>query len=331
MPETRFGVDLITFYHPQFWGVGDYDEIVELRRKDPLAMWQRILDGMQAAGIELLELTFPPADWHSAIEAYGSAAAFRQELASRGLALKSGFHIALGWGADTDPAQAADEAAAYAEFIRDAGGDTMVVGPPMRRSRDAQPPLFVDHAYMSTLADILHRVGNATLRLGVKTAVHTEAHSVFCTQRDVDLLMTLTDPVYVFMCPDTGHLTLSGANPSLVMDHHRDRMVLSHWKDAIGAMPEIPIDENVHLAHREYFRRVGAGSIDWFAWNRLVNETPVSGVTLLELDAVPDPIGEMRAAREYIERALHKTATPAASDFPEFDEEQELLTTPAAQ
>lgn len=326
MPETRFGVDLITFYHPQFWGVGDYDEIVELRRKDPLAMWERILDGMQAAGIELLELTFPPADWHSAIEAYGSAGAFRQELASRGLALKSGFHIALGWGADTDPSQAADEAAAYAEFIRDAGGDTMVVGPPMRRSRDAQPPLFVDHAYMSTLADILHRVGDATLRLGVKTAVHTEAHSVFCTQRDVDLLMTLTDPVYVFMCPDTGHLTLSGANPSLVMDHHRDRMVLSHWKDAIGAMPETPIDENVHLAHREYFRRVGAGSIDWFAWNRLVNETPVSGVTLLELDAVPDPVGEMRAAREYIERALNKTAAPRVDD-----RELAILTSAAAR
>jgi sugar phosphate isomerase/epimerase len=324
MPETRFGVDLITFYHPQFWGVGDYDEIVELRHRDPLAMWQRILDGMQAAGIELLEMTFPPADWHSAIEAYGSADGFRAELLSRGLALKSGFHIALGWDEGTDASQAADEAAAYAEFIRDAGGDTMVVGPPMRRSRDAQPPLFIDHAYMSNLADILHRVGDATLRLGVKTAVHTEAHSVFCTQRDVDLLMTLTDPVYVFMCPDTGHLTLSGANPSLVMDHHRDRMVLSHWKDAIGAMPEVPIDENVHLAHREYFRRVGAGSIDWFAWNRLVNETPVSGVTLLELDAVPDPIGEMRAAREYIERALHKTAV-----LRDFDAE-ELITTPAA-
>lgn len=311
--ETRFGVDLITFYHPQFWGVGDYDEILELRRRDPIGMWNRILDGMVAAGIELLEMTFPPADWQSAIEAFGSAHGFRQELAARGLALKSGFHIALGWGADTDPAQAADEAAAYAEFVRDAGGDTIVVGPPMRRSRDAQPPLFIDHVYMSTLADILHRVGDATLRLGVKTAVHTEAHSVFCTQRDVDLLMTLTDPTYVFMCPDTGHLTLSGANPTLVMDHHRDRMVLSHWKDAIGAMPEVPVDENVHLAHREYFRRVGAGSIDWFAWNRLVNETPVAGVTLLELDAVPDPIGEMRAAREYIQQALHKA--PAASEY----------------
>ncbi len=313
MPETRteFGVDLITFYHPDFWEVGSYQDIIELRDKDPIALWNTILDGTAAAGIRLLELTFPPADWHSAVAAYGSASAFREELTSRGLALKSGFHIALDWGPGTDRKQAANEAAAYAEFIRDAGGDTMVVGPPMRRSRDSMPPFFVDQPYMTEIADILHHVGDATLRLGVRTAVHTEAHSIFCTRRDVDLLMTLTDPAYVFMCPDTGHLTLSGANPTDVMTHHRDRMVISHWKDAIGPMDvDVKIDDDVHLAHREYFRRVGAGAIDWFAWNRLVNETSVAAVTLLELDAVPDPVGEMIAARTYIEQALDKFSEP---------------------
>lgn len=307
--QTQFGVDLITFYHPEFWGVGSYDDIVALRQKDPLSLWTRILDGVVAAGIELIEMTFPPADWHSAIEAYGSAEAFRAELTARGLALKSGFYIALDWDEHTDRSKAADDAAQYADFIRTAGGDTMVVGPPMRISRDAVPPKFIDHAYMSNVADILHHVGDATLRLGVRTAVHTEAHSIFCTQRDVDLLMTLTDPEYVFMCPDTGHLTLSGADPTLVMSHHRDRMIISHWKDAIGPMPAgMPIDEGVHLAHREYFRRVGAGSIDWFAWSNLVQSTPVGGVTMLELDAVPDPVADMIAAREYIQTALNLTS-----------------------
>jgi len=307
--RTRFGVDLITFYHPAFWGVGSYDDIVALRVKDPLAMWVRILDGVAAAGIELIEMTFPPADWHSAIEAYGSAEAFRRELESRGLGLKSGFYIALDWTESTDRSKAADDAALYAAFIRDAGGDTMVVGPPMRESRDAIPPKFIDHAYMTNIADILHHVGDATLRLGVRTAVHTEAHSIFCTRRDVDLLMTLTDPEYVFMCPDTGHLTLSGADPTLVMSHHRDRMIISHWKDAIGPMPTgFPIDDDVHLAHREYFRRVGAGGIDWFAWADLIRDATVGDVTLLELDAVPDPVADMIAAREYIETALHFSA-----------------------
>jgi inosose dehydratase len=260
--------------------------------------------------VTLLEMTFPPADWHSAIAAYGSGAAFGAELARRGLGLKSGFHLGLGWTGETDRRQAADEAATYAEFLRDAGADVLVVGPPMRRSRDAVPPMFVDSAYVANLADILHHVGDATLRLGVRTAVHTEAHSVCCTQRDVDLLMTLTDPEYVFLCPDTGHLALSGANPTAVVRPHVDRLVLSHWKDAIGAMPAgVPIDEGIHLAHREYFRRVGAGAIDWFSWSELVCHTPVAGVTLLELDAVPDPVSQMRAARTYIEQALPHALT----------------------
>jgi len=310
--ETRFGVDLITFYHPEFWSVGTYDDIVDLRKADPLAMWHRILDAVTEAGIELIEMTFPPADWHSAIEAFGSATAFRRELESRGLGLKSGFHIALDWSESTDRMAAADDAAAYAEFIRDAGGDTMVIGPPMRRSRDAVPPMFVDHRYMENIADILHHVGDATLRLGVRSAVHTEAHSIFCTRRDVDLLMTLTDPEYVFMCPDTGHLTLSGSNPTEVMAHHRERMIISHWKDAVGRMPAgIPIDDDVHFAHREYFRRVGAGGIDWFSWAELMRKTDVAGVTLLELDAVPDPVADMIAAREYISMALDFTASGA--------------------
>jgi sugar phosphate isomerase/epimerase len=307
---TQLGVDLITFYHPQFWGVDTYDDILALGQKDHAATWNRILDSVTEAGITLLEMTFPPADWHSAVAAFGSAKEFGKELSRRGLALKSGFHLGLDWTADTDRKQAAEAASAYAEFIRDAGGDTLVVGPPMRRSRDAVPPLFIDHAYMANLAEILHHVGDATLRLGVRTAVHTEAHSVFCTQRDVDLLMTLTDPEYVFLCPDTGHLALSGANPTTVVSHHIDRMVLSHWKDAIGPMPAgFPIDDNVHLAHREYFRRVGAGAIDWFSWSKLVADTAVAGVTLLELDAVPDPVAQMRAARTYIEQALAHVLT----------------------
>lgn len=310
--NSRFGVDLITFYHPEFWGVSSFDDIVDLRTSDPLAMWERILDSVSAAGMELIEMTFPPADWNSAIEAYGSAGGFRHELTSRGLGLKSGFHLADDWNETTDRHKASDDAARYAEFVRDAGGDTLVVGPPMRRSRNAIPPKFIDHEYMSNIADLLHHVGDATLRLGVRTAVHTEAHSVLSSQRDVDLLMTLTDPEYVFLCPDTGQLAISGADPARVMSHHLDRMVISHWKDAVGPMPAgVPIDEGIHLAHREYFRRVGAGAINWFAWWDLVQKSPASDVTLLELDAVPDPVTEMIAAREYIQMTLSISAPPA--------------------
>jgi sugar phosphate isomerase/epimerase len=303
MSETlKYGVDLITFYHPAYWGVDTYEDIVRLRADDPAGLWQRILDALVEAGIELLEITFPPADWISAIDAFGSAAGFADELSSRALRLKSGFHLGLDWHPETDRAEAADAATRYAEFIYAAGGDTMVVGPPMRRSRDARPPMFVDLDYMRALADILHHVGDATLRVGVRTAVHTEAHSVFCTRRDIDLLMSLTDPEYVFFCPDTGHLVLSGGDPVDIVAHHIERAVLAHWKDGIGPMPAgMAIDEAVHLEHRKYFTAIGQGVVDWPAWVRLAERSPGRDTILLEQDAVPDPVGVLAETRRHLD------------------------------
>lgn len=302
--EQQYGVDLITFYHPAFWGLENRDELLALAAADPEAMWLRIMQGCREAGISVIEMTFAPADWLSAIAAFGSPEAFAAVLGRHGLTLKSGFFVDPVRMPDASPAELADRAAAYSDFVRRAGGDTIVVAPPMRRSTDAVPPLFVGLETMSAFADTLHAIGDASLRQGVRTAVHTEAHSMVCTTRDVDLLMTITDPSYVWLCPDTGHLALSGSEPSFAVSRHRERVILSHWKDAIGEMPETPIDDGIHLAHREYFRRVGAGTVDWAAWAALSETTRVGDLVLLELDAVPDPVGEMTAAREFLAASI---------------------------
>jgi sugar phosphate isomerase/epimerase len=305
-----FGVDLITFYHPEFWGVLDHADLVQQATREPVKFWNRVLDSVKEAGITGLELTFPPGDWRSAVTAYGSAQGFAHALSARGLKLVSGFFTELAM--TTGPVPGAEqqekmlqEAAEYADFIRAAGGDLMVAGLPMRRGPDADPPFFVDLHAAEPLADLLNRLGDLTLRRGVRLALHTEAHSVFCTGRDVDLFMTLTDPVYVGMCPDTGHMVLAGSDPVHVMNRHRERLALAHWKDCIGAGPKHePIDENIHQSHRKYFRRVGTGTVDWFSWARLLREIRYRGCTLLELDAAPDPVTEMRAARGFVETAL---------------------------
>jgi sugar phosphate isomerase/epimerase len=303
----RYGVDLITFYHPTFWGLSTRDELLGYALAEPAAMWERIMAGCRAAGITFVEMTFAPADWTSALSAYGSPEAFKAALASYGLELKSGFFVDLVRKPEASSAELADGAAEYADFIHRAGGDTVVVAPPMRRSTLADPPLFVGLDTMQAFADHVHAIGYATLGEGVRTAVHTEAHSIVCTTRDIDLLLTITDPTYVSMCPDTGHLFISGSEPSYAMARHRERMIISHWKDATGPMPrDIPIDDGIHVAHREYFRRVGDGRIDWAAWDALSESTPAADTVLMELDAVADPVEQMALAREYL--TAHFTA-----------------------
>lgn len=301
-PSPEYGVDLITFYHPSFWGVATYDDIMELRRKNPAAIWSRIFDALDEAGITAIELTFPPADMASAVEAFGSAAGFKAELDARGLHVKSGFHMADGWGPGADRQSEIDKALAYAEFLAAAGGDTLVAGPPMRLSRDANPPRFIDLEFAGAVAQTAHAVGNATLSVGVRTAIHTEAHSMFCTRRDVDLLMTITDPEYVFFCPDTAHITLSGSEPVETVAAHRERVVIAHWKDATGPMPAgLPIDGSIHEQHQAYMCSLGSGAVDWPAWAALYDRTPGSSVRLLELDAAADPVTEMKNAKAFAE------------------------------
>lgn len=306
--EPLYAVDLITFYHPQFWGLSSYDELVAKTAAEPRWFWDRCLDALVDAGIQGLELTFPPGDWRSAVAAYGSPEGFADALTARELTLVSGFFAEIDrhdWrspGGRRDLLAAADQ---HAEFVSRAGGTVLVAGLPLRRTVGARPAQFVDLAAAEPLAGVLNEIGDVSLRHGVRLALHTEAHSMLCTGRDVDLFMLLTDPMYVGLCPDTAHLTLAGADPVQVVSRHRERLVIAHWKDASGPAPmHVEIDEQIYMAHQPYFRPLGQGVVDWFAWARLLRDIGFTAPTLLELDMVPDPVADMRAARTFVSTAL---------------------------
>jgi sugar phosphate isomerase/epimerase len=242
------------------------------------------------------------------VAAYGSTEGFAEALAARGLTLVSGFFADIDrteWRTTEGRAAILRSAGEYAEFVARAGGSVLVAGLPLRRTVGARPAQFVDMATAGPLADLANEIGDVTLRHGVRLALHTEAHSMLATGRDVDLFMLLTDPMYVGLCPDTAHLTLSGADPVQVVSRHRERIVLAHWKDALGPAPmDVEIDERIYAAHGPYFCPLGSGVVDWFAWARLMREIGFSAPTLLELDMVPDPVAEMQAARRFVSTSL---------------------------
>lgn len=307
--NIKLAVDLVTFFHPQFWGVDTHQSIFEFAEKKPDLFWAKMLDTVAAAGLTGIEPTFSPFNWQHALKTFGSVDGFSKAMGERGLTLASGFFADLEHGSDiSDPAVRAkvfDLAKRYAEVIKACGGDAMVVGLPMRRTRDADNPLFVDMAYAQRMGEVLNELGAMTLREGVRLALHTEAHSVFCTGRDVDLFMLATDPLYVGFCPDAAHLLGSGADPVAVTTRHIERLVVAHWKDATGVMPfDIPIDAGIHESHQEFFCRLGAGRVDWPAWARMYRDHNISGWAILELDAAADPLSEMIASRQFVETAL---------------------------
>ena len=307
--NLRFGVDLVTFFHPGFWGVDSYDAIVEHAKDQPRQFWDKILDSVQASGVTGVELTFSPFNWQDAIKIYGSVKAFSAELSARGLQLASGFFAELEASGDftETAAQAAVIAKAeqYADFIKACGGDVMVIGAPMRQTPGEEPVHFRDFDQAKVIADFLNRLGAILYKKGVKLAVHTEAHSIFAAARDVDLLMLLTDPAYVHMCPDTAHIILEGSDPIQLVDRHHERLIIAHWKDAIGKMPaDTPIGADIHERHRPFFCGFGLGRVDWPAWIRLLRDRQFNGWAILELDAAVDPVGDIANGLTLVRQAL---------------------------
>ncbi|WP_232495622.1 sugar phosphate isomerase/epimerase family protein [Novosphingobium kaempferiae] len=294
-----FGVDLITFFHPGFWGMTDEEAVVTFGREQPRAFWGRMLDTLQESGVTGIELTFDPFGPESLIAAYGSIESAKAELDRRGLAIASGFFadVAIEGGVGDAEVEARwlERAESAAKALAAWGSDIMVMGLPMRTSWDAEPPVFVDADFARKSASFCNRLGALTLRHGVRLALHTEAHSTFCQPSDIDLLMMLTDPVYVGFCPDSAHILLSGGDPATVVARHIERVVTAHWKDAKGPMPiNIPIDHGIHHAHREYFCAIGEGTVDFDAWAALMISKADQKWAILEIDAVPDPLTETR-------------------------------------
>lgn len=307
--DLQYAVDLITFYHPEFWGADGREDFEQRAARDPRAFWDRIAESVTAAGITGVELTFPPGDWETAVQTYGSSAAFAEVLGGSGISVVSGFFSGLELTEDLDEPAAQhrviDDALRYSEFLASSGAAVLVGGMPMRRKGTPDNPSFVDLDYAKSVSDLINRVGAAAQREGVRLALHTEVGSVFCVRRDIDLFMSLTDPAYVDLCPDTAHIYLGGVSPVEVLGDHYERVTIAHWKDAAGRWPnDDQANEDRFELEARYFRRVGTGSVDWTGWVRGLEKAQFEGWAILELDAAASPVEDMKAAREFAQSVV---------------------------
>ena len=312
---TTFATDIITFYHPAFWGLESAEDFRSWAMENPEGFWRRVMDTLAEAGVSGIELTFAPGDIGSVLRAFGSAAAFRDELASRGLSVVSAF-LASSESPDWRdrgnlPAIVAD-VERRAEFLAEAGARVLVAGLPMRKTFGERPPFFADAAYMSRMADVAHVVGEAVSQYGVKLALHTESNSTLWYERDIDLFMALTDPCYVWLCPDSCHIALGGGDPVAVAGRHAQRIALAHWKDAVKPIDvHLTVDETVFARQQPYMCELGAGIVDWPGWAAAMARTPAADTVLIELDEAADPVAALKAGKAVAKRVLTATAHEA--------------------
>ncbi len=91
-------------------------------------------------------------------------------------------------------------------------------------------PSFTDEEWVR-LNDGLNRLGKLAKEKGMKMCYHHHMGTGVQTLAEIDRLMEGTDPEYVYLLFDTGHLTFSDEDPEEILTKYIDRVGHVHLKD----------------------------------------------------------------------------------------------------
>lgn len=207
---------------PDCWGVWYADD----PRQPP---WERFLDELARVGYEYVELGpygYLPTD----------AARLADELAARGLRVAGGtMHGFSGLHRSGDFDAIADRTRTVAELTAALGGQHLVFVP-VPGYRDDETGAYLEPAELTdeewrTMTDSANRLGRMIAEEhGVQLQFHPHADSHVETREQVDRFLAATDPRYVSLCLDTGHLEYRHADSVALIRDHPDRVGYVHIK-----------------------------------------------------------------------------------------------------
>lgn len=97
-------------------------------------------------------------------------------------------------------------------------------------------PLFGEHPVASKeeldrLCDGLNKLGKIAKEHGIKLCLHPHMGTVIQTLEETTYVLEHTNPQYVYLCYDSGHVLLAGDDPAAVCEQLADRIGHVHLKD----------------------------------------------------------------------------------------------------
>ena len=207
---------------PDSWGVWFAD--------DPLQTpWERFLDEVAAVGYEWLELGpygYLPTD----------PARLADELGRRGLKVAGGTmhgHSGLHRAGDLPEILAATRNVAALTAALGAADLVFVPVPGYRDDRTGAwlEAAELDDEHWQVLIRATNEVGKMTAQeYGVRLQFHPHADSHVETQAQTERFLDQTDPRFVSLCLDTGHLAYRHADAAAVIRRYPDRIGYVHIK-----------------------------------------------------------------------------------------------------
>ena len=224
---------------PDSWGVWFADDPAQ-------TPWSRFLDEVAEAGYEWIELGpygYLPTD----------PARLRDELDRRGLRTSGqAVFAALHHGADGWDRVLAD-ALASARLVRAAGARHLVVLPTLYRTEDGTGGVLeaaeLSPQQWSDLTGGATRLGRILAEeLDVRLVFHPHADTHVGTQAEVERFLADTDPEWVSLCLDTGHISYCGGDNLQLLQRYPDRIGYVHLKQVDPAVTRRVAEEGISLA-----------------------------------------------------------------------------------
>lgn len=230
---------------------------------------------------------------------------FKGLLAGFGLAMTAMYGGASGgqnqsFGNLADRPHIIDYNVRLARIIAACGADILVLGPGGTRDKPTT------QEELQIAADTINELAKQTFAWGVKACVHPHLWTEVQDENELDAIMSLTDPEFVFFAPDSAHLLGAGMDPAAKIRQYQDRVAYVHLKDLTvqGAsranFPGLQEHEQI-----PFFCELGRGAVNFFAVIDSLNDIGYTGWVTLEVDqSTNTPYQSMEICRDFVEEQL---------------------------
>jgi sugar phosphate isomerase/epimerase len=180
---------------------------------------------------------------------------------------------------DQIPKTIADHVAFCRDFLVPLGSDHWKINMGQR------PKGGPSDEQLKQLADTLNELGRQTLAMGVRLAPHPHIWGPLEREQDMRRVMELTDPKYVWLTADTGHLTLGGGDAVQIISDYFPRVAEVHLKDTYAKYrgnKETPTPE-MH-AQASVYHNLGGGGVDFPGVFKVLREKHFKGWAVFDVD-----------------------------------------------
>jgi inosose dehydratase len=122
--------------------------------------------------------------------------------------------------------------------------------------------------------------------MGIKIAPHPHTWGPMEREPEIRRVMELTDPNYVWMTADTGHLVLGGCDAAEIISDYFDRVAEVHLKDTYAKYrgnTSTPTQKQHNEA--SIYHNLGGGGVDFPAVFKVLRDRHFKGWAIFDLNS----------------------------------------------